>query len=317
MYRSVSILHKSSSADVTEYCPATLARLRGDYQSHYICEGNRTYEIGLFDATLCDVLPENSSFARLGQCFTDKGVVSFVGDSLTKQQYWAFKCALERHGGLNLTVTYTDTHQLRSDLPCEPECGLNTSVLLVNRGGNSKCYACNSSGKKRTRLPVAEEKWFKDLSADTRAVFIGSGSWYTPGQLGARANTTAVYAETLTTVAPALQSLVKRGVAVFWLNIPPRAATGGRAAYGWSLFEEKNTLASQTLRDLAPEVLFLNTSAATAARRTFGSSASTVGIHWCSPGRGTVPASITQHFLHALAHACPTQREHAHSTATT
>jgi hypothetical protein len=303
-------LRNSTADDVQAYCPATLARIRGEYQRHYLCEGKRTYEVARW-AGACDAMPANASAARVASCLPG-GVVAFVGDSLTQQQYFAFVCALERAGAgaANLTATYTDTHHLRSDLPCVPQCASNASYYAANRGtgvpAEPRCSACDATGAPRQRLPTAQEPWYVKLPAATRVVVVGSGSWYSATMLGEEANTSALYAETLSTVAPALQALViDRGVRVLWLDIPPPAASGGKASHGWSSFSEHNELAARTLAHLAPNVTFLNTSAATAERRVFGASVTTIGIHWCSPGRGTVPAFITRGILHALAQSCP------------
>lgn len=258
----------------------------------------------------CDTLPVNASSARLASCMPG-GVVAFVGDSLTQQQHYAFECALERAGaGASLKAWYSDTHHLRSDLPCVPQCATNATYFAANRGvagkAEPRCSACDANGAPKQRLPTAQEPWYVDLPNATRVVVVGSGTWYSATMLGEVADTSALYAETLHAVAPALQALVMdRGVRVLWLDIPPAAATGGKASHGWGEFSQRNELAQLTLAQLAPNVTFLNTSAATAARRVFGASVTTIGIHWCSPGRGTVPAFITRSILHTLAQSCP------------
>jgi hypothetical protein len=225
-----------------------------------------------------------------------------------KQQFWAWRCELER-AGVNeeaLTSTLFTSHFLRADLPCAAQCAISTSFFQANKGSeNLPCAACTRSGAPRPMLSGEHETWFRSVSNNTRALFIGSGAWYNPGKLNETPE--MQYTRTLRAVTPALKLLTERGVHVFWMDIPPPPGVGGKASFGWTSFAGMNRKAAVTLQASSPHVKFLNTSKATAERRSFSESLTSEGIHWCNPGRGTMPTFHTEHFMHVLVQAACTE----------
>ena len=314
---------QSIAADVSEYCPASLAAIRRDYQRGYICEKNRTYDVKTHVPSACRVLSLESAAPALTACLGGGANIAFVGDSLVKQQYWAFRCELERvaartSGGQHvpwpsstLTASFFDSHHLRSHMPCFPACATNKTYRAQNSQAtrNGACVACNpADGKPVKALPTTQEPWFTTLPNTTRALVVGSGTWWNTERAGA--NESRLYRAMLSTVAPALNELTTRGIAVLWLDIPPQGASAmEKSSYGWKHFGTKNEEARRKLSVFAPHVIFLNTTAATAARRMSApNTVTTAGLHWCSPGNGTVTAFITQHVVHILLAACQSQR---------
>jgi hypothetical protein len=298
-----AVRQSSPSVDVLGYCPATLAAIRLDYQRHYVCEGNRTYDIKHFEPSVCRLHALQRTLPELAACLGGANI-AFVGDSLMRQQYFSLRCELERVA--SLSASFFDSHYLCAHMPCLTACAMNNTFREQNseRTRNGLCTSCDENGQPRAPLPIAQEPWLATLPNTTRALVIGSGAWWNEARVGA--DESRLYLHMLATVAPALHNLTRAGMHVLWMDIAPQGAKAlEHSSYGWQHFGMKNEEARRKLRALAPAVIFMNTSAAMAARRSSEpNSVTTAGLHWCSPGQGTVPAFITQHVAHILLEDC-------------
>jgi hypothetical protein len=305
----------SHDSDVNQYCPLTLGKLNGQSM---ICTKKRHYDVARFMPTVCGVRPAIMSLTTLGKCFPPGSHILFVGDSLVHQQYWAWQCEVERHRGTLPAVTYdvVTSGFLRSDLPCWTEC---TSKSFASRQAKARpwedhCKGCGESGMQKLRLPVLEEEWFKNLPNSTRLVVIGTGVWYSAKNMGSDNTSALLFSEMIEAVAPALDTITARGIYVVWLAMPPPPVSSrmNDPSFSWDFYNAKNLVAEVALRTHAPRVHFINAWDALRERRSspLGPSvtAATKGIHWCNPGRGTVPAWLNQHILHALAMECDVGR---------
>lgn len=310
-----AVRQSSPPVDVLDYCPATLAAIRLDYQRHYVCEGNRTYDIKHFQPSLCRLHALQRTLPELAACLGGANI-AFVGDSLMRQQYLSLRCELERvaslsgGGTLELSASFFDSHYLRAHMPCLPACATNNTFREQNseRTRNGLCMSCAENGKPREPLPIVQEPWLATLPNTTRALVIGSGAWWNEARVGA--DESRLYLQMLSMLSPALNNLTQAGMHVLWMDIAPQGAKAlEHSSYGWQHFGMKNEEARCKLRALAPAVIFMNTSAATAARRSSEpNSVTTAGLHWCSPGQGTVPAFITLHLAHILLEECQSRQ---------
>jgi len=111
-----------------------------------------------------------------------------------------------------------------------------------------------------------------------------------------KADIASLYADMLAGVVGALPAL--KGLPVFWLGLPP--ASGSNPAFGWHTFPELDKLASAAFA--GTEVIVLNVRQLAAERKRIDPSISADGLHWCNPGKATVPHFLAERLLHLLAH---------------
>jgi hypothetical protein len=306
----------SNETDVSDYCPDGLSTARSSHPD-YVCEGRRHYDVAVFRPARCDVLTIDESLAVITAQKPSIRHVHFLGDSLMLQQYLAWHCELSRYAAAAAPATSllpTSAHSFSSfllgDLRCYPKCARNAAFLSSQRKSSGHCIACDRKGKPLPLLPLSRVAWLRDLPANTDVLILGTGTWYSEFFLGTR-NTARLYATMLGIVAPALESLVAtRCICVIWLAIPPPPPAPGRPEFSWSTFAEKNAAARKAFLQHAPSVIFLDAWQALQQRRMspLGDAfvSSTHGLHWCNPGRGTIPSWLTQHILHTIATgSCP------------
>jgi hypothetical protein len=234
-------------------------------------------------------------------------VVTFVGDSITKQLYFATRCEAERAGNFSAQVSFDllDSRWLWS-VPCPADCAA--------AGGDARAACddgCASDGGAAAR--ANNEGCVARVPPATRVLVLGTGLWYNPAK--GVADGDAAYAATLQALAPVLRGFLARGVRVLWLDIPPCVKHCTHEPYHRDGEAGKNAAAAAALAAHVPGAVFLNTSAATAFRKLHQPSATSDGVHWCSPGRDTVTAFLATQLLHLAAEApaaCASESSHEH-----
>jgi hypothetical protein len=171
----------------------------------------------------------------------------------------------------------------------------------------SPCTACDGDGRPKviegwltTELERIRPFWPTNIPPQTTALVMSAGPWYNlhKGVM----NAPAVYRDTLERISPFLGRLVKAGVVVIWLDVPPIVVSSTNSVYhtyGWDLFPIYNGLARDILTPHG--VIFLNTSRALLARKVAQPSVSRDGLHWCNPAPDSAPSFIVQAVLHVLA----------------
>ena len=284
-----------------QYCPKSWEAGLTWSTKQYGCAGSVpgllhqfAYPIAEFIPTECTIHPASDTLPIvIGQCFARRQPeILWVGDSLTNQLLTAFRCELER-AGVGIVTPFVQDFWLTTRLPCSWKCE-NTSFLHENRASQAmECYACHND----TGLPNSHYSelvgWRRRLTNKTCALVIGAGAWYTPAKLGERADVSVEWARTLAELTNVLSELK---IPVFWLGLPP--CQGGRAEHHWNELWRLDLAAKNTFS--GTNVQFLDTSLFSRSRKEANSTISADGLHWCNPGRSTIPKLMIDRLLHLL-----------------
>jgi hypothetical protein len=204
-----------------------------------------------------------------------KHTIFLVGDSLMQQRFFAMNCIFEQFN-VDVDVRFWWSSFLDHSL------SLRLCWLL-----NDTSYKCTQNN-----LPGVEQAV---KNASSYSVIINTGSWHNK----LKSDDQRLYEFSLNgSVASLLRKLQnsERCVGVYWIDNAP---TGNAHKYGWSAFASKDHFAKAHL----PEgVVFLNSSQATRPRKDADPATSVDGLHWCNPGKSSIPVFIAERILHLLAY---------------
>ena len=283
-------------------CPQTLYTVQQnwairDHPQKWSCM-NKTYIAAEFQSSSCHTLSLKDSFRHIG-----KTHITFLGDSLIGQLYIASMCAAEKEGisSDHLEFHYLHETLLRSDLPCAPRCitdaAYRNQSLLIH-----PCFACFDGIKRHFEADFYNLSKFWPLKVlhNTSALILGAGAWYNAYR--SLINASSVYNDTLQKIGPFLGKLKKeRGINVFWLDLPPMANQSLiHPDFGWQQFLQYNQAARFFLEPFG--VIYLDTSSATRIRKYKDPNITDSSfLHWCNPGRDTVPLFQARSIFHILA----------------
>jgi hypothetical protein len=277
-------LSEATAAAPERYCPATTVALSADLQRKHICNGTRAYHVARFAHSSCHVRTAQRSLQLLSQRCAARRTVTFVGDSITKQLYFAFRCEAERAEVGSLSAKLVDSRWLWS-VPCPADCSVEDK--------RATCISCKQGGSM-----ADEASWPEHVPDDTAVLVLGTGLWYNPAKGVPEGD--AAYADTLAALLPVLQSVASRGVLILWVDIPPCVRLCD--SYDHHTIPAKNAAAAAKLAAV-PNLVYLNTSRATAYRKLQQPDVvadGPGGVHWCSPGPHSVTAFLTAQLLHVM-----------------
>jgi hypothetical protein len=166
---------------------------------------------------------------------------------------------------------------------------------------NGSCARCGGRNASAWR-----EAWSEALPGNATALVLNTGAWYSPFHLcGASVGATDGELDaTLSLLLPLLAAWTARGVHVLWQDVPPMPDSGGRPEFAWEALPRRNAAARAALAAAAPDVTFLNTSAALGALRRLHPRLTSGGMHWCSPGPNSATQFVAARLLHAMARRC-------------
>jgi hypothetical protein len=152
------------------------------------------------------------------------------------------------------------------------------------------------------------------LEYNATTLVIQSGAWYNNLKLGTHhavegpVSPTEVYQQMLRELALVLGKLVKRGVKVYWLDLPPMPTDQPHSKkYSWASFVKYNARAESLLQQSG--VVYLGTDRAIRPRKEKDpniTSANMPGgdmVHWCNPGEYTAPRMFVETLMHLMATA--------------
>lgn len=187
--------------------------------------------------------------------------LTVMGDSLSGQFYVAAKC-LSQMKNLTLNVDYILELLYRRDFPCESNClgdkGREYRYNASKSAFGNSCDGCHD-GKLHNLTEIEyNTPWIRMISNRTSVLVLGGGAWF--NYYRGFFNSSAVYEETLSFVAPFLHDLiVHRGVDVYWIDLPPCWFEGNlkneRVDYEWDGFSHKNTVARGILEPVGVNYL--------------------------------------------------------------
>lgn len=231
--------------------------------------------------------------------------ITLVGDSLMAQLYISLLCLAEQYYFPSEHIKLVSDLYLRPDIPCADQCIANATFLRLAGDDliGNPCLACRS-GKKTlfddTFSTSSSGSWPSQIPPKTTVLIIGVGAWYH----NAVNESIELYKEMLKRVGQVLGKLKKeRGVLVFWHDLPPMSmfeATEPEKyqTFGWNTWSLYNTYAKEILSPHG--VIFLNTSKATLVRKLHDPSIVSDYVHWCNPGRDTIPQFVANALLHLI-----------------
>mmetsp|Transcript_2182 Transcript_2182/g.3429 ORF Transcript_2182/g.3429 Transcript_2182/m.3429 type:complete len:363 (+) Transcript_2182:94-1182(+) len=232
--------------------------------------------------------------------------VVYVGDSLIAQMYLSMQCWMET----SLSHTYMSRYFhlvhdlfLRNDLPCDSRCEHNATfrnqhVFL------HPCWSCRDGIRHSFRDFYADTySWYNRLpNENVSTLIIGAGSWY--NAFKGLINSTKTYEEMLHKMGNVFQRLRReRGTEVFWVGLPPVSLNGNLSSslfsFEWKFFRDKNVMAKRILEPMG--VHYIDTMGLTSERKRVDPAVSADAVHWCSPGKHSIPTFLNEIIYHILA----------------
>jgi hypothetical protein len=303
--------HKLTTVSVTSSnpfsaCPNTFSDVSGfpslsDQIRKWTC-WNQSYHLASFQrSSSCSVLDWRRSIQRL----KDKKIY-FVGDSLMAQHYISAQCMYEslRFPTERNNVRLLISSLLRPDKPCFPECFKNPSY--TTKSSVFPCLACPNGilYKFNASMSSYPHFWLSKIPDNITALIIGTGAWYNSGSISLQKNPLDVYKETIDGLAPYFHRFIhEKKMKVFWVNLPPITHSDPSLIrlYGWDNFALFDSYAKERLT--REGVVFIDSNRAVAERKRKDANISDhpFGLHWCNPGRSTIPEFINQAIFHLLA----------------
>lgn len=294
-----NVMNQSGAAAVMQFCPNYFARLSNvPFVKAYACG---PYQ----EATLlrdCDLFPLQDTLRQLTEesSMGKVPIISFVGDSLANQLRVETECMSEYFTSTPFSARYIYSPYLRTDLPCKSACFTNATFLSIKRHdhGHHSCEGC-MNGKLNNTFE-ARFGWVAQVPRRTKILVVNGGTWYTRRTI--EDDSDAVYRDTMISVATILRIFVEEGMSVFWYEIPPTVSVDGRLHSEWerTRYAIKNAFARSVLAGTG--VVFLNITPAATARKleeaARQTSASSDGLHWCSPGPFAFTRTVLESILH-------------------
>jgi hypothetical protein len=275
-----------------QFCPNALKMISHDlilkdHPQKWAC-WNSSYYDATFHPAYCQWMGLHDVFLKL------KGKrIAFVGDSLSGQLFIAALCGLES-SGFDFDHTefkYYASAMLRPDLPCDPEC-LKNPKYVDPSGFILPCLACPDGifWPFNGSFASYPHYWISKITPNTSAIVIGTGAWYNVWKK--LTDPMASFRETVDKLAPIFYDFIHhRGIQVFWIDLPPISDFEWEISklFGWHLYVEYMVYAKQRLER---EGVILVESNLAAAPRKLRDNNITNHIHWCNPGRSTLPLFI-------------------------
>lgn len=232
--------------------------------------------------------------------------ILYIGDSLVIESYVSAQCLIEQYQfSKELQVSVNASVFLRDDIPCDPKCLTNATLVRINRNNlRNPCWGC-VDGKPRSweKFLKHPNSYVNSIPDDTIAIVIGSGTWY--NNFKGLIDSTAVYTDTIRKLRPIVKSWVReRNIMVFWQGLPPVnpehiKQLNGSDYFGWSMHYEKDRIAKSILEPVG--AIFVNVSALSKDRKQLDVNISSDYIHWCNPGAFSVPSFLNQVYFHLIA----------------
>ena len=130
---------------------------------------------------------------------------------------------------------------------------------------------------------------------------MSSGIWYNNFKF-TDSHPEQLYNKTLALAAPVLHNLVRSGIVVVWIALPPRGDGTSSGKYGWDSFEDKDRNAEYHFRNTG--VLMVNGNEMIKHRYSLDNNIfKENGVHYCEPGKSAVPTFINTLIMQRIASA--------------
>jgi hypothetical protein len=262
---------------------------------------NQSYHLASFQQlSSCSFLPWKRSIQKL----KDKKI-AFVGDSLMAQLYISAQCMYESLGfpTERRNVRFFMNLMLRPDKPCYPECLRNPTATPF------RCFSCPNGVRYEfnSSTPFYPHFWMSQIPEETFAIITGAGAWFSLVKFlddtaeAVPVDPVELYFDKL---APFFHRFIhEKKMNVFWVNLPPLTHSDPSLIrlYGWNNFAFFDSYAKERLT--REGVVFIDSNRAVAERKRKDANISDhpYGLHWCNPGRSTIPEFINQAIFHLLA----------------
>jgi hypothetical protein len=260
---------------------------------------NQSYQAASFRQS-CSILPPGKSIAKLKH-----KKILFVGDSLIGQLFIAAKCVYDYLGfqAESTNLHFNINTMLRPDMPCDPECAKNHSFRTKDH--IVPCVACPKgiTYEFNSSMSSYPDFWMSLITNETTALIIETGAWYNFRKFLGK-DPIGIYKETIDGLAPYFRRFVhEMKIKVIWVNLPPITETDFSLVQwnGWDNFAFYDEYAK---RQLSKEgVIFIDSNRAVAERKRKDPAVSAPPgeLHWCNPGRSSVPEFTIQAIFHLLA----------------
>lgn len=294
-----------------QHCPNTKQYVSQDIILHdhidkYQCDNLTHYTHASYLPKDCHLLSLKVSLNYYLHHITNhknNSKIVFMGDSLMAQVYIALICFAESNHITNAKDNINHIHELflRDDIPCVDECTVNATFRETGKETifAHPCWSCRDGIRKTfNTFEDYPNSWPNKITNETGYMIMNSGTWYNIFKGIVNANET--YKQTLAKLAPYLIELKQKKLlhGVYWFDLPPIMTFGyEELKYDLQSYAWKNEIAE---RYLHKSLTYLNTSSIIKPRKSKEWTIASDLIHWCNPGRSSIPVFINQILLHLI-----------------
>lgn len=225
------------------------------------------------------------SLHRLSKFFGGPVNISFIGDSLSNQKYYAALCSAEFE---ELPVNPSHVHsRWLTENPCGCRAEDNTDTHY-SAHNYPRCLPIDS--------PDNWEVWLDN----PRIIVISGGAWFTRYWLGCMNfdQLEKSYAKMLKALIPLFKKYMQRGITVVWFGLP--YSLSDNPDYGHVRFKDRNFVARTLLSEHG--VLVVDPYDLVKGRVGHDGAIKCDDLHFCGFGPFSVPVFEFRLIMHFLAH---------------
>lgn len=294
-----SILYRYNITGTYNNCPQFEKLVYSDERltSHKAQYMNGMFHPGVFEIDNCRVFKLIESIHMLYKHYGRKVVVHYIGDSISRQQYEALSCEIERLRLTNyIEISYEQNLSLQYDSFCDRDCYSNRTfyeneiALFFNR-----CMTCNMSYNSYEEQKKALETmphWTDTIPTRSDIIIMNSGAWYS-------SLTAKDYLQKLKKINEEVnvsaRRISKAGKVLVWSAFPPTLLSHFVGAD----FDVKHRIAEDAMANSDVTFIKLNH---TIARRFHADPgiAQWDGIHFVNPNPYSLPTFVATIHLHTI-----------------
>lgn len=249
-----------------------------ELKAKYTCF-NQPFRTASYLPSNCKILTVVESMHSILQDNGSKKIV-FVGDSLTRQLYFAALCTLEFHKIPSSTIDYIPEIVLRDDYPCHDICIGNSTVLEYFRGSLfDRCKACPDG----IRRPYNSSNilWLRKITSNTAYIVLNTGAWY---NVFKDVGGPEEYNTTLHRVGQACEGFhTSSGILCLWLSMPPVPVNHTEPSIhpyhpDWPNYPPRNQWAKHILSQYG--VIYIDIETLLMQRKVMNPNITADGLHW-------------------------------------
>lgn len=225
------------------------------------------------------------SFNRILKVLASPVNITFLGDSLSSQKWYAAECMSEIQG---LPGRYQHIHtRWFVDNPCGCHHSNNTDTS----------YTHNNYPRCAWKESFAE--W--ELDSSTNILVVNNGAWFSKFWLGCMSERGVEdsYANALRFIRPFLERCIQSGMVVVWFCLP--YSTSARAEVGYHNFKERNDVARVVFEGSG--VIVVDPFELVRERVQRDPRVKCDDLHFCGFGPSSIPVFEFQLIMHFASHS--------------